>query len=63
MLSYRASCEGDLYVGVDQVLGGSPEGVLEVGHDGRVHPGQSVGAVDPDDVLGPLTLSRNAVRK
>ena len=35
--------------------------MFDVGHDGRIHPGQSVGAVDADDVLGALALGGDAV--
>ena len=48
-------------VGVHEVPGLSAEGVLEVGHDGGVHAGEAVGAVDADDVLGALPLGGDAV--
>ncbi len=53
--------EADLHVGVGQVARLPAEGVLQVGHDGGVHPGQPVGAVDAHDVLGALALRRDAV--
>ena len=45
VFTYREPREGDLDVGVDQVPGLPPEGVLQVGHDGGVHPGQAVRSV------------------
>ena len=45
----REAREGDLDVGVDQVPGLPPEGVLQVGHDGGVHPRKAVSSVDSGD--------------
>ena len=49
MFTYREASEGDLDVGVDQVPGLPPEGVLQVGHDGGVHPGQAVRSVHSEN--------------
>ena len=62
MFTYRESSEGDLHVGVDQVPGLPPEGVLQVGHDGGVHPREAVSSVHPHQELGPLPLRRDAHR-
>ena len=48
-LTYRKAGEGHLDVGVDQVSGLAPEGVLQVGHDGGVHPREAVCSVDPEN--------------
>ena len=33
--------------------------MLEVGHDGGVHPWEAVSSVDPHDELGPLSVARH----
>ena len=58
--TYRESCKGDLDVGTDQVLLVSSEHVLEVGHDGGVHPRKPVSSVDPHQELGSLSLGCDA---
>ena len=50
----REAREGDLHVGADEVLLLAPEHVLEVGHDGGVHPREAVSSVHPHQELGPL---------
>ena len=47
LFTHREPSEGHLDVGIDQVPGLAPEGVLQVGHDGGVHPGESVSSVYP----------------
>ena len=58
----REAREGDLHVGADEVLLLAPEHVLEVGHDGGVHPREAVSSVHPHQELGPLPLRRDAHR-
>jgi len=48
--------EQHLYVGIHQVLVVPDEGLLHVGHDAGVHPGQTLGPVDLQVVAGPLAL-------
>ena len=57
---YRESCKGDLDVGADKVLLVAAKHVLEVGHDGRVHPRQPVSSVDSHKELGALSLRSDA---
>lgn len=57
---YRETREGDLDVGADQVPLVAPEHVLEVGHDGGVHAGQTVSSVHPHQELGSLSLRCDA---
>ena len=58
--SYRKACKGDLHVRADEILLVSAEHVLEVGHDGGVHPRQPVRSVDPHQELGSLSLGCDA---
>ena len=44
-LSYRESSKGDLDVGADEVLLVAAKHVLEVCHDGGVHPRQAIRSV------------------
>lgn len=55
-LGYLLPGELHLYVGIHQVLVLPDEGLLHVGHDAGVHPGQTLGPVDLQVVAGPLAL-------
>ena len=60
LFCYREPCEGDLDVGAYEVFLLAPKHMLEVGHDGGVHPRQAVSLVDPHQELGTLPRRRNA---
>ena len=55
------SSEGDLHVGVNEVLALAGEGFLDVGHNARVHLGQSVRPVHLHTEPCPRPVSRNSV--
>ena len=59
---YRKPSKRDLDIRIDQVSSLASEGVFEVGHYGRVHPGQPVRPVHPHNELGPLPRAGNAHR-
>ena len=49
MSTYSQSCERDLHIRIHQVSGLRSECVLQVRHDGGVHPGQTVCSVNPEE--------------
>ena len=55
------SSEGDLHVGVDEVLAFAREGPLDVGHDAGVHLGQSLRPVHLHAEPRPRPVSRHPV--
>ena len=55
------SSEGDLHVGVDEVLALAREGPLHVGHDSGVHLGQSLRPVHLHAEPRPRPVSRHPV--
>lgn len=59
--TYGQSGERDLDVRVHKVSGLSSEGMLQVGHDGRIHSGQTIRPVNADYIFGPLSFGGNSV--
>jgi len=59
--THGESGEGHLHVGVDQILHLAGERSFHVGHQGRVHFGQSVRPVNPHNETRPLTLHGNTL--
>lgn len=61
--SYFLSGEMHLHVGVHQVSVLSYEGLLDVSHDGGVHLGKPLSAVDLHVILSPLPLRWDPLRE
>lgn len=59
---YLVASEGDIDIGIHQVLALSCEGLFDIGHDTSVHFWQALCPVDIDAEFGSLSVCRHTLR-